>query len=235
MNNYRFFLLNNIFIKKHLVPSILILTTLILMACSTASSKPVTSVDYSAVNTLSKERELLLSTLNYFSEHYPYSTSQVEDFYGHQFKLTEVAYGLNSSFEIDQRTNNHPLIQNIDVRTRNTDSKLLIVDFKKPICLNSSDYKDLVSEYKKSYNSHFQSYYRVLDKKNGIGKVFLTNRLVVVGIKDHIRGYSSYSNQSNNSRPLKTMSELEKENNSRCITNLTFNTFDSMKLKRYSR
>lgn len=204
--------------------------------CTTAhSSITMNNASHIDIDSLNEEKRMLFNTIDYFSNNYPYSIHQVENFYNHQFQLIEVAHGLNNFFEISQDTNEHPFIQDIDLRVGDINSKLLIIDFKNPICFNSSEYNKLISDYKKSYNSHFQSYYRVLDKKNDIGKVFLTNRLVIVGIKDHIRGYSSSSNQSNNSKPLKIISDLEKENNSRCITNLTFNTFDSIKPKRYGR
>lgn len=204
--------------------------------CTTAhSSITMNNASHIDIDSLNEEKRMLFNTIDYFSNNYPYSIHQVENFYNHQFQLIEVAHGLNNFFEIYQDTNEHPFIQDIDLRVSDINSKLLIIDFKNPICFNISEYNKLISDYKKSYNSHFQSYYRVLDKKNDIGKVFLTNRLVIVGIKDHIRGYSSSSNQSNNSKPLKIISDLEKENNSRCITNLTFNTFDSIKPKRYGR
>lgn len=204
--------------------------------CTTAhSSITMNNASHIDIDSLNEEKRMLFNTIDYFSNNYPYSIHQVENFYNHQFQLIEVAHGLNNFFEISQDTNEHPFIQDIDLRVSDINSKLLIIDFKNPICFNSSEYNKLISDYKKSYNSHFQSYYRVLDKKNDIGKVFLTNRLVIVGIKDHIRGYSSSSDQSNNSKPLKIISDLEKENNSRCITNLTFNTFDSIKPKRYGR
>lgn len=204
--------------------------------CTTAhSSITMNNASHIDIDSLNEEKRMLFNTIDYFSNNYPYSIHQVENFYNHQFQLIEVAHGLNNFFEISQDTNEHPFIQDIDLRVGDINSKLLIIDFKNPICFNSSEYNKLISDYKKSYNSHFQSYYRVLDKKNDIGKVFLTNRLVIVGIKDHIRGYSSSSNQSNNSKPLKIISDLEKENNSRCITNLTFNTFDSIKPKHYGR
>lgn len=204
--------------------------------CTTAhSSITMNNASHIDIDSLNEEKRMLFNTIDYFSNNYPYSIHQVENFYNHQFQLIEVAHGLNNFFEISQDTNEHPFIQDIDLRVSDINSKLLIIDFKNPICFNISEYNKLISDYKKSYNSHFQSYYRVLDKKNDIGKVFLTNRLVIVGIKDHIRGYSSSSNQSNNSKPLKIISDLEKENNSRCITNLTFNTFDSIKPKRYGR
>ena len=204
--------------------------------CTTAhASITMNNASHIDIDSLNEEKRMIFNTIDYFSNNYPYSIHQVENFYNHQFQLIEVAHGLNNFFEISQDTNEHPFIQDIDLRVSDINSKLLIIDFKNPICFNSSEYNKLISDYKKSYNSHFQSYYRVLDKKNDIGKVFLTNRLVIVGIKDHIRGYSSSSNQSNNSKPLKIISDLEKENNSRCITNLTFNTFDSIKPKRYGR
>lgn len=204
--------------------------------CTTAhSSITMNNASHIDIDSLNEEKRMIFNTIDYFSNNYPYSIHQVENFYNHQFQLIEVAHGLNNFFEISQDTNEHPFIQDIDLRVGDINSKLLIIDFKNPICFNSSEYNKLISDYKKSYNSHFQSYYRVLDKKNDIGKVFLTNRLVIVGIKDHIRGYSSSSNQSNNSKPLKIISDLEKENNSRCITNLTFNTFDSIKPKHYGR
>lgn len=204
--------------------------------CTTAhSSITMNNASHIDIDSLNEEKRMLFNTIDYFSNNYPYSIHQVENFYNHQFQLIEVAHGLNNFFEISQDTNEHPFIQDIDLRVGDINSKLLIIDLKNPICFNSSEYNKLISDYKKSYNSHFQSYYRVLDKKNDIGKVFLTNRLVIVGIKDHIRGYSSSSNQSNNSKPLKIISDLEKENNSRCITNLTFNTFDSIKPKHYGR
>ena len=204
--------------------------------CTTAhSSITMNNASHIDIDSLNEEKRMIFNTIDYFSNNYPYSIHQVENFYNHQFQLIEVAHGLNNFFEISQDTNEHPFIQDIDLRVSDINSKLLIIDLKNPICFNSSEYNKLISDYKKSYNSHFQSYYRVLDKKNDIGKVFLTNRLVIVGIKDHIRGYSSSSNQSNNSKPLKIISDLEKENNSRCITNLTFNTFDSIKPKRYGR
>lgn len=204
--------------------------------CTTAhSSITMNNASHIDIDSLNEEKRMLFNTIDYFSNNYPYSIHQVENFYNHQFQLIEVSHGLNNFFEISQDTNEHPFIQDIDLRVSDINSKLLIIDFKNPICFNSSEYNKLISDYKKSYNSHFQSYYRVLDKKNDIGKVFLTNRLVIVGIKDHIRGYSSSSDQSNNSKPLKIISDLEKENNSRCITNLTFNTFDSIKPKRYGR
>ena len=204
--------------------------------CTTAhSSITMNNASHIDIDSLNEEKRMLFNTIDYFSNNYPYSIHQVENFYNHQFQLIEVSHGLNNFFEISQDTNENPFIQDIDLRVSDINSKLLIIDFKNPICFNSSEYNKLISDYKKSYNSHFQSYYRVLDKKNDIGKVFLTNRLVIVGIKDHIRGYSSSSDQSNNSKPLKIISDLEKENNSRCITNLTFNTFDSIKPKRYGR
>lgn len=204
--------------------------------CTTAhSSITMNNASHIDIDSLNEEKRMLFNTIDYFSNNYPYSIHQVENFYNHQFQLIEVAHGLNNFFEISQDTNEHPFIQDIDLRVSDINSKLLIIDFKNPICFNSSEYNKLIFDYKKSYNSHFQSYYRVLDKKNDIGKVFLTNSLVIVGIKDHIRGYSSSSDQSNNSKPLKIISDLEKENNSRCITNLTFNTFDSIKPKRYGR
>ena len=204
--------------------------------CTTAhSSITMNNASHIDIDSLNEEKRMIFNTIDYFSNNYPYSIHQVENFYNHQFQLIEVAHGLNNFFEISQDTNEHPFIQDIDLRVSDINSKLLIIDFKNPICFNSSEYNKLISDYKKSYNSHFQSYYRVLDKKNDIGKVFLTNRLVIVGIKDHIRGYSSSSDQSNNSKPLKIISDLEKENNSRCITNLTFNIFDSIKPKRYGR
>lgn len=204
--------------------------------CTTAhSSITMNNASHIDIDSLNEEKRMLFNTIDYFSNNYPYSIHQVENFYNHQFQLIEVAHGLNNFFEISQDTNEHPFIQDIDLRVSDINSKLLIIYLKNPICFNSSEYNKLISDYKKSYNSHFQSYYRVLDKKNDIGKVVLTNRLVIFGIKDHIRGYSSSSNQSNNSKPLKIISDLEKENNSRCITNLTFNTFDSIKPKRYGR
>lgn len=220
---------------KKIIRNILLLST-IMFYCTTAhSSITMNNASHIDIDSLNEEKRMLFNTIDYFSNNYPYSIHQVENFYNHQFQLIEVAHGLNNFFEISQDTNEHPFIQDIDLRVSDINSKLLIIDFKNPICFNSSEYNKLISDYKKSYNSHFQSYYRVLDKKNDIGKVFLTNRLVIVGIKDHIRGYSSSSNQSNNSKPLKIISDLEKENNSRCITNLTFNTFDSIKPKRYGR
>ncbi|WP_426243564.1 hypothetical protein [Psychrobacter sp. TWP2-1-2] len=220
---------------KKIIRNILLLST-IMFYCTTAhSSITMNNASHIDIDSLNEEKRMLFDTIDYFSNNYPYSIHQVENFYNHQFQLIEVAHGLNNFFEISQDTNEHPFIQDIDLRVSDINSKLLIIDFKNPICFNSSEYNKLISDYKKSYNSHFQSYYRVLDKKNDIGKVFLTNRLVIVGIKDHIRGYSSSSNQSNNSKPLKIISDLEKENNSRCITNLTFNTFDSIKPKRYGR
>lgn len=220
---------------KKIIRNILLLST-IMFYCTTAhSSITMNNASHIDIDSLNEEKRMLFNTIDYFSNNYPYSIHQVENFYNHQFQLIEVAHGLNNFFEISQDTNEHPFIQDIDLRVGDINSKLLIIDFKNPICFNSSEYNKLISDYKKSYNSHFQSYYRVLDKKNDIGKVFLTNRLVIVGIKDHIRGYSSSSNQSNNSKPLKIISDLEKENNSRCITNLTFNTFDSIKPKRYGR
>lgn len=220
---------------KKIIRNILLLST-IMFYCTTAhSSITMNNASHIDIDSLNEEKRMLFNTIDYFSNNYPYSIHQVENFYNHQFQLIEVAHGLNNFFEISQDTNEHPFIQDIDLRVSDINSKLLIIDFKNPICFNSSEYNKLISDYKKSYNSHFQSYYRVLDKKNDIGKVFLTNRLVIVGIKDHIRGYSSSSNQSNNSNPLKIISDLEKENNSRCITNLTFNTFDSIKPKRYGR
>ncbi|WP_201560034.1 hypothetical protein [Psychrobacter sp. NC44] len=220
---------------KKIIRNILLLST-IMFYCTTAhSSITMNNASHIDIDSLNEEKRMLFNTIDYFSNNYPYSIHQVENFYNHQFQLIEVAHGLNNFFEISQDTNEHPFIQDIDLRVSDINSKLLIIDFKNPICFNISEYNKLISDYKKSYNSHFQSYYRVLDKKNDIGKVFLTNRLVIVGIKDHIRGYSSSSNQSNNSKPLKIISDLEKENNSRCITNLTFNTFDSIKPKRYGR
>ena len=220
---------------KKIIRNILLLST-IMFYCTTAhSSITMNNASHIDIDSLNEEKRMLFNTIDYFSNNYPYSIHQVENFYNHQFQLIEVAHGLNNFFEIYQDTNEHPFIQDIDLRVSDINSKLLIIDFKNPICFNISEYNKLISDYKKSYNSHFQSYYRVLDKKNDIGKVFLTNRLVIVGIKDHIRGYSSSSNQSNNSKPLKIISDLEKENNSRCITNLTFNTFDSIKPKRYGR
>lgn len=220
---------------KKIIRNILLLST-IMFYCTTAhSSITMNNASHIDIDSLNEEKRMLFNTIDYFSNNYPYSIHQVENFYNHQFQLIEVAHGLNNFFEISQDTNEHPFIQDIDLRVSDINSKLLIIDFKNPICFNSSEYNKLISDYKKSYNSHFQSYYRVLDKKNDIGKVFLTNRLVIVGIKDHIRGYSSSSNQSNNSKPLKIISDLEKENNSRCITNLTFNTFDSIKPKHYGR
>ena len=220
---------------KKIIRNILLLST-IMFYCTTAhSSITMNNASHIDIDSLNEEKRMIFNTIDYFSNNYPYSIHQVENFYNHQFQLIEVAHGLNNFFEISQDTNEHPFIQDIDLRVGDINSKLLIIDFKNPICFNSSEYNKLISDYKKSYNSHFQSYYRVLDKKNDIGKVFLTNRLVIVGIKDHIRGYSSSSNQSNNSKPLKIISDLEKENNSRCITNLTFNTFDSIKPKRYGR
>lgn len=220
---------------KKIIRNILLLST-IMFYCTTAhSSITMNNASHIDIDSLNEEKRMIFNTIDYFSNNYPYSIHQVENFYNHQFQLIEVAHGLNNFFEISQDTNEHPFIQDIDLRVSDINSKLLIIDFKNPICFNSSEYNKLISDYKKSYNSHFQSYYRVLDKKNDIGKVFLTNRLVIVGIKDHIRGYSSSSNQSNNSKPLKIISDLEKENNSRCITNLTFNTFDSIKPKRYGR
>ena len=220
---------------KKIIRNILLLST-IMFYCTTAhSSITMNNASHIDIDSLNEEKRMIFNTIDYFSNNYPYSIHQVENFYNHQFQLIEVAHGLNNFFEISQDTNEHPFIQDIDLRVSDINSKLLIIDFKNPICFNSSEYNKLISDYKKSYNSHFQSYYRVLDKKNDIGKVFLTNRLVIVGIKDHIRGYSSSSNQSNNSKPLKIISDLEKENNSRCITNLTFNIFDSIKPKRYGR
>lgn len=220
---------------KKIIRNILLLST-IMFYCTTAhSSITMNNASHIDIDSLNEEKRMLFNTIDYFSNNYPYSIHQVENFYNHQFQLIEVAHGLNNFFEISQDTNEHPFIQDIDLRVSDINSKLLIIDFKNPICFNSSEYNKLISDYKKSYNSHFQSYYRVLDKKNDIGKVFLTNRLVIVGIKDHIRGYSSSSDQSNNSKPLKIISDLEKENNSRCITNLTFNTFDSIKPKHYGR
>ena len=220
---------------KKIIRNILLLST-IMFYCTTAhSSITMNNASHIDIDSLNEEKRMLFNTIDYFSNNYPYSIHQVENFYNHQFQLIEVAHGLNNFFEISQDTNEHPFIQDIDLRVSDINSKLLIIDLKNPICFNSSEYNKLISDYKKSYNSHFQSYYRVLDKKNDIGKVFLTNRLVIVGIKDHIRGYSSSSDQSNNSKPLKIISDLEKENNSRCITNLTFNTFDSIKPKRYGR
>jgi len=220
---------------KKIIRNILLLST-IMFYCTTAhSSITMNNASHIDIDSLNEEKRMIFNTIDYFSNNYPYSIHQVENFYNHQFQLIEVAHGLNNFFEISQDTNEHPFIQDIDLRVSDINSKLLIIDFKNPICFNSSEYNKLISDYKKSYNSHFQSYYRVLDKKNDIGKVFLTNRLVIVGIKDHIRGYSSSSDQSNNSKPLKIISDLEKENNSRCITNLTFNTFDSIKPKRYGR
>ena len=220
---------------KKIIRNILLLST-IMFYCTTAhSSITMNNASHIDIDSLNEEKRMIFNTIDYFSNNYPYSVHQVENFYNHQFQLIEVAHGLNNFFEISQDTNEHPFIQDIDLRVSDINSKLLIIDFKNPICFNSSEYNKLISDYKKSYNSHFQSYYRVLDKKNDIGKVFLTNRLVIVGIKDHIRGYSSSSDQSNNSKPLKIISDLEKENNSRCITNLTFNTFDSIKPKRYGR
>ena len=220
---------------KKIIRNILLLST-IMFYCTTAhSSITMNNASHIDIDSLNEEKRMIFNTIDYFSNNYPYSIHQVENFYNHQFQLIEVAHGLNNFFEISQDTNEHPFIQDIDLRVSDINSKLLIIDLKNPICFNSSEYNKLISDYKKSYNSHFQSYYRVLDKKNDIGKVFLTNRLVIVGIKDHIRGYSSSSNQSNNSKPLKIISDLEKENNSRCITNLTFNTFDSIKPKRYGR
>ena len=220
---------------KKIIRNILLLST-IMFYCTTAhSSITMNNASHIDIDSLNEEKRMLFNTIDYFSNNYPYSIHQVENFYNHQFQLIEVAHGLNNFFEISQDTNEHPFIQDIDLRVGDINSKLLIIDLKNPICFNSSEYNKLISDYKKSYNSHFQSYYRVLDKKNDIGKVFLTNRLVIVGIKDHIRGYSSSSDQSNNSKPLKIISDLEKENNSRCITNLTFNIFDSIKPKRYGR
>lgn len=220
---------------KKIIRNILLLST-IMFYCTTAhSSITMNNASHIDIDSLNEEKRMLFNTIDYFSNNYPYSIHQVENFYNHQFQLIEVSHGLNNFFEISQDTNENPFIQDIDLRVSDINSKLLIIDFKNPICFNSSEYNKLISDYKKSYNSHFQSYYRVLDKKNDIGKVFLTNRLVIVGIKDHIRGYSSSSDQSNNSKPLKIISDLEKENNSRCITNLTFNTFDSIKPKRYGR
>ncbi|WLG13998.1 hypothetical protein Q6344_01180 [Psychrobacter cibarius] len=220
---------------KKIIRNILLLST-IMFYCTTAhSSITMNNASHIDIDSLNEEKRMLFNTIDYFSNNYPYSIHQVENFYNHQFQLIEVAHGLNNFFEISQDTNEHPFIQDIDLRVSDINSKLLIIYLKNPICFNSSEYNKLISDYKKSYNSHFQSYYRVLDKKNDIGKVVLTNRLVIVGIKDHIRGYSSSSNQSNNSKPLKIISDLEKENNSRCITNLTFNTFDSIKPKRYGR
>ncbi|WP_372860561.1 hypothetical protein [Psychrobacter sp.] len=220
---------------KKIIRNILLLST-IMFYCTTAhASITMNNTSHIDIDSLNKEKRMLFNTIDYFSNNYPYSVHQVENFYNHQFQLIEVAHGFNNFFEISQDTNEHPFIQDIDLRVSDINSKLLIIDFKNPICFNSSEYNKLISDYKKSYNSHFQSYYRVLDKKNDIGKVFLTNRLVIVGIKDHIRGYSSSSNQSNNSKSLKIISDLEKENNSGCITNLTFNIFDSIKPKRYGR
>lgn len=220
---------------KKIIRNILLLSTITIYGTTAHSSITINNEDHISIDSLNKEKRMFFNTIDYFSNNYPYSIHQVENFYNHQFQLIEVARGLNNFFEISQDTNQHPFIQDIDLRVSDINSKLLVIDFKNPICFNSSEYNKLISDYKKSYNSHFQSYYRVLDKKNDIGKVFLTNRLVIVGIKDHIRGYSSSSNQSNNSKPLKIISDLEKENNSRCITNLTFNTFDSIKPKRYGR
>ncbi len=220
---------------KKIIRNILLLSTITFYCTTAHSSITMNNASHIDIDSLNEEKRMLFNTIDYFSNNYPYSIHQVENFYNHQFQLIEVAHGLNNFFEISQDTNEHPFIQDIDLRVSDINSKLLIIDFKNPICFNSSEYNKLISDYKKSYNSHFQSYYRVLDKKNDIGKVFLTNRLVIVGIKDHIRGYSSSSNQSNNSNPLKIISDLEKENNSRCITNLTFNTFDSIKPKRYGR
>lgn len=220
---------------KKIIRNILLLSTIIFYCTTAHSSITMNNASHIDIDSLNEEKRMLFNTIDYFSNNYPYSIHQVENFYNHQFQLIEVSHGLNNFFEISQDTNEHPFIQDIDLRVSDINSKLLIIDFKNPICFNSSEYNKLISDYKKSYNSHFQSYYRVLDKKNDIGKVFLTNRLVIVGIKDHIRGYSSSSDQSNNSKPLKIISDLEKENNSRCITNLTFNTFDSIKPKRYGR
>ena len=218
---------------KKIIRNILLLST-ITFYCTTAHSS-ITINNEAHINTdsLNKEKRMFFSTIDYFSNNHPYSTHQVENFYGNNFKF--IKYTNNRFYEIESVKNKHPYIRNIKVKGDPQNINLLIIYLKEPICFNSSDYNELMSDYKISYNSHFQSYYRVLDKKNDIGKVFLTNRLVIVGIKDHIRGYSSSSNQSNNSKPLKIISDLEKENNSRCITNLTFNTFDSIKPKRYGR
>ena len=220
---------------KKIIRNILLLSTITF--CYTTAYSSITINNEAHINTdsSSEEKRIFFNTIDYFSNNYPYSIHQVENFYNHQFQLIKVERGFNNFFEISQDTNKHPFIQDIDLRVSDINSKLLIIDFKKPICFNISEYNKLISDYKKYSNSHFQSYYRVLDKKNDIGKVFLTNKLVVVGIKDHIRDYSSSPNQSNKSKPLTKISELDKENNSRCITDLTFNTFDSIKPKRYGR
>ncbi len=220
---------------KKIIRNTLLLSTISIYCTNTYSSIAINNEAHINIDSSNEEKLLFFNTIDYFSNNYPYSASQVEEFYGYKFKLTKVAYSRNNSFEIFQDTNKHPYIENIKVKGDPQNSNLLIIYLKEPICFNSSDYENLISNYKKSYNNHFQSYYRVLDKKNDIGKVFLTNRLVIVGIKDHIRDYSSSSNQSNKSTPLTTISELEKENNSRCITDLAFNIFDSIKPKRYGR
>lgn len=220
---------------KKIIKNILLLSTISIYCTNAYSSITINNEAHINTDSLNEEKRMFFSTIDYFSNNYPYSASQVEEFYGYKFKLSKVAYSRNNSFETLQDTNKHPYIKNIKLKGDPKNSNLLIIYLKEPICFNSSDYENLISDYKKSYNNHFQSYYGVLDKKNDIGTVFLTNRLVIVGIKDHIRGYSSSPNQSNNSKPLTTISELEKENNSRCITDLAFNTLDSIKPKRYGR
>lgn len=99
--------------------------------CTTAhSSITMNNASHIDIDSLNEEKRMLFNTIDYFSNNYPYSIHQVENFYNHQFQLIEVAHGLNNFFEISQDTNEHPFIQDIDLRVGDINSKLLIIDFK---------------------------------------------------------------------------------------------------------
>ncbi|SLJ83450.1 hypothetical protein DABAL43B_0232 [Psychrobacter sp. DAB_AL43B] len=148
---------------KKIIRNILLLST-ITIYCTTAHSSITTNNEaHINIDSLNEEKRMFFSTIDYFSNNYPYSTHQVEKFYGNNFKF--IKYANNNSYEIESIKNKHPYIRNIKVKGDPQNSNLLIIYLKEPICFNSSDYNKLISDYKKPYNNHFQSYYRVLDKK----------------------------------------------------------------------
>lgn len=163
-------------LNKIIVKSTLLFTTLVLTSCLTKPPlqlKTVTNYTKTSVTHKSNERELLLSTIDYFSNNYPYSTLQVENFYGHKFKLIEVEHGLNNSFEIDHRTNLHPFIKDIDVRATDIDSKLLIIDFKNPICFSRKEFKQSFPRFVLNPRGRLDTYSRILDEEKKLGTLSL--------------------------------------------------------------
>lgn len=172
MNNYKYFIVTRSLSYKYLIQVILVLAAISLNSCSITPLTYIHSINsHDTTDVLFKEKRLLLDTVTYFSNNYPYSTTQVERFYDHQFKLVEVAYGLNNSFKINQHTNNHDFIKDIDVRAKNKDSKLLIIDFKKPACFSHQEFEEKFPRYVLNPKGRLDTYSRVLDESKQRGTV----------------------------------------------------------------